>query len=80
MAGTTTSKTLRLTFTTSLGKSHSITLKNPKVGLTAAEAEAAMDTIIAKNIFMTTGGEYVAKKDIKVLDNSTTDLYDVPVV
>lgn len=77
MAGTTSSKTLRLTFTTSLGTSHSITLKHPKDGLTAAEAEAAMDLVIAKNIFLTT---YVAKKDIKVLDNTTTDLYDVPIV
>ena len=77
MAGTTSSKTLRLTFTTALGTSQSITLKHPKNDLTAAEAQAAMDLIIAKNIFLTT---YVAKKDIKVLDNTTTDLYDVPIV
>lgn len=80
MAVTTSSKTLRLTFTTALGTSHSISLKHPRADLTAAEAEATMDLIIAKNIFLTTGGAYVAKKDIKVLDNTTTDLYDVPIV
>lgn len=80
MAGTTSSKTLRLTFTTTLGTSHSITLKHPRADLTAAQAEAAMDLIIAKNIFSVVGGDYVAKKDIKVLDNTTTDLYDVPIV
>ena len=79
MAGTTSTKSLRLSFSTMTGATHSITVKNPKVGLTSAEAIAAMDLVVAKNIFITTSGVLVAKKDIKVIDNTTTDLYDVPV-
>ena len=80
MADPVVSKTLRLTFSTSMGKSFSITLKNPKSDITAAQATAVIDTIIAKDIFFTSSGALVAKKDVKVLDNTTTDLYDVPVV
>ena len=72
-------KSLRLSFTTAAGSTHSITLKNPAAGLTTAQCTAAMDLIIAKNIFMTTGGELKAKKDAIVTDSTTTDLYTPPI-
>ncbi|EGW37845.1 hypothetical protein DOT_4253 [Desulfosporosinus sp. OT] len=37
-----------------------------------------MELIIAKNMFLTTGGELIGKRDIKITDLTTTDLYDPP--
>ena len=69
-------KTLRLIFATTQGSTFTLTLPAPRADLTAAQAEAVMDLIIAKNLFLTAGGELVGKKDIKIMDLTTTDLYD----
>ena len=73
-----TNRVIRLSFTTVGGKTYSLSLPNPKASLSKAEAEAAMDVVLSKNIFITTGGELVGKKDIKIIDTSTDDLYDPP--
>ncbi|NLO98651.1 MAG: DUF2922 domain-containing protein [Peptococcaceae bacterium] len=72
----TTSKVLRLTFLTSLGKTATFTIPNPRPGLTRSEVEDVMDTLIAKNIFLTNSGEIVAKRDARIIDTTTEDLYD----
>jgi hypothetical protein len=69
---------LRLTFTTAGGKTFSITIPDPKEGLQKAEAEAIMDTLIQKNIFLTSSGELTGKQDIRVIDTTINDLYDPP--
>ena len=76
----TTSKVLRLTFTTAGGKTYTITLPDPREDLQKAEAEAVMDTIIQKNIFLTSSGALTGKRDIRVIDTTTNDLYDPPQV
>ena len=73
-------KVLRMTFNNALGSAVSFTLPEPKAALTAALIEAVMDQIIAKNIFLTTGGALISKRDIKLVDTTTNDLYEVPVV
>ena len=73
-------KVLRMTFNTTLGSAVSITLPDPKADLTGVQIEAVMDQIIAKNIFLTTGGALISKRDIKIIDTTTNDLYDAPVV
>ena len=73
-------KVLRMTFNNALGSAVSFTLPEPKADLTAAVIEAVMDQIIAKNIFLTTGGALISKRDIKLVDTTTNDLYEVPVV
>ncbi|SHN84849.1 DUF2922 domain-containing protein [Desulfitobacterium chlororespirans] len=78
MAENSQKKILRLTFATTLGSTFSLTLPAPKEELTALEAEAAMNLILAKNMFMTTGGELGGIRDIKVVDTTTADLYDPP--
>ncbi len=72
----TTSQTLRMVFRSQGGTSMTISLDNPRSDVTAAEIEAAMDTIISKNIFNTTGGDLASKYDIKIVDKTTNDLYD----
>jgi len=71
-------KVLRMTFNNALGSAVSFTIPEPKVDLTAAQVEAVMDQMIAKNIFLTSGGALVSKRDIKIIDTTTDDLYDVP--
>jgi uncharacterized protein YggL (DUF469 family) len=73
-------KVLRITFNNAAGSAVSFTLPEPKADLTAAQVEAVMDQIITKNIFVTSGGALVSKRDIKLIDTTTDDLYDVPAV
>lgn len=73
---TTTKKVLRMTFSNTSGSSVTFTFPQPKADLTTAKIESVMDLIIAKNIFLTTGGELVAKRDVKIIDTTTNDLYE----
>lgn len=74
----TTAKTLRMIFSSQAGRSVTLTLDNPRADVTAAEIEAAMDLVIARNIFNSSGGDLVTKQDIKIIDSTTNDLYDPP--
>ncbi|HHU87496.1 MAG TPA: DUF2922 domain-containing protein, partial [Peptococcaceae bacterium] len=47
----TTTQTLRLVFKNQSGKNVTFSLDNPRDDVTAAEIEAAMDLVIARNIF-----------------------------
>ncbi len=49
--------TLEMTFRNHVGKEIVISLANPKDNITAAEVNTAMQTIIAKNVFTSTGGD-----------------------
>jgi hypothetical protein len=72
-------KVLRMTFNNASGNAVTITLPEPKASLIAAEIEAVMDQIITKNIFLTSGGELISKRDVKIVDTTTNDLYDQPI-
>lgn len=74
-----TKKVLRMTFNNSSGNAVTITLPDPKASLTAVQIETVMDQIITKNIFLTSGGELISKRDVKIVDTTTDDLYDQPV-
>ncbi|HOV80645.1 MAG TPA: DUF2922 domain-containing protein [Bacillota bacterium] len=74
----TTVQTLRMVFRNQAGRNVTISLDNPREGLTAAEVEAAMDLVIARNIFTSSGGDLVSKQDIRVVDSTTNDLYNPP--
>ncbi|WP_407306932.1 DUF2922 domain-containing protein [Desulfosporosinus sp. SB140] len=76
----TNKKVLRLSFNNASGSAVTITLPQPKADLTAAEIETVMDLIIAKNIFLTSGGDLVSKRDAKIIETTTDDLYDPPAV
>jgi len=78
----TTSRMLRLTFTTDGGKTFAVTIPNPKVDLQQAEAEAvaAMDSIITSDLFLTSSSALTGIRDIRVIDTTTNDLFDPPKV
>jgi len=74
----TVTQTLRMIFRSQAGNNVTIALDNPRDNLTAAEIEAVMDLVIARNVFSSAGGDLVAKQDIRVIDTTTNDLYDPP--
>jgi len=68
-----------MTFNNALGNAVTITLANPKTDLTAAQVETVMDQIITKNIFLTSGGDLISKRDVKIINTTTDDLFDPPI-
>ncbi|MGI6492819.1 MAG: DUF2922 domain-containing protein [Pelotomaculum sp.] len=72
----TNSSILRMVFRNAEDKNVTITLDNPRPDITGAEIEAAMDLVIARNIITSSGGDLVAKQDIRIIDSTTNDLYD----
>ena len=66
-------QTLRMTFVNEAGNKYSLNFKDPKADITAAEISAAMDVIIAKNIFETTR-DLVSKDSAVLIDTTETPL------
>ncbi|ABZ85569.1 conserved hypothetical protein [Heliomicrobium modesticaldum Ice1] len=71
-----TKEMLELVFTNQMGREVVLRVKDPKADLTPAQVAAAMDTIIASNVFTTTGGDLVNKKDVRLVSSSVTDLWN----
>ncbi len=69
-------QTLQMSFVNQAGTRTTISLDNPKEALTQAEVVAAMDQIIAKNIFNTSGGDLVAKYSAQIVDKTVNVLYE----
>ena len=67
-------KTLDMTFLNETGSKASISLPCVKDDITQAEVSAAMDTIIAKNIFSTTGGDLKVKNSAQITERNVTEL------
>jgi len=65
MADTNT-KTLEMIFATEGGKEVTVAVKDPKDGLTLAEVQTVMATIIAKNVFSSTSGDLVTAKEAQI--------------
>ncbi len=71
-----TVKVLEMTFGTELNKKHVIRVTDARSDINDAEAAAAMDNIIAKNIFSGTGGELVEKISAQLI-TTQADEFDV---
>lgn len=67
-------KSVTMTFINADGKKSSISVNNVKDGLTNTEVSAAMDTIIAKNVFTTSGGAFVSKDSAQIVDRTVSSL------
>ncbi|MCY6370214.1 DUF2922 domain-containing protein [Clostridium ganghwense] len=67
-------KTLVMNFLTSGGKKTSLSFKNVKDDLKPTDVSNAMDTIIEKNIFMTSSGELKIKDSAQVVDKVIQEL------
>ena len=67
-------KTLVMNFLNAQGKKTAVRVNNVKDSLTDAEVTAAMDVIIANNIFESTGGDLKMKDSASIVDTTTTEL------
>ena len=65
---------LRMTFLNAAGNRVSITLDNPRDDITQAEVQTAMNTIITKNILVTSGGELASIDSAAIIETTTTDI------
>jgi hypothetical protein len=67
-------KNLVMSFLNEEGARTSITLPAVRPNVTQAEVSAAMDTIIAKNIFYSNGGDLQTKHAAQITERIVTDL------
>jgi hypothetical protein len=67
-------KSLVMTFLNSSGSRSSITLTAVRDNVTEAEVAAAMDAVIAANIFESSGGDLVAKQAAQITERNVTPL------
>lgn len=67
-------KVLVMTFRNEEGQSVNVRVNYPKANLTASQVDAVMDTILAKNVFPTTGGDLTEKVGAQVVETTSTPL------
>lgn len=68
------SKTLVMNFITEQGKKSSIRFKDISDTVKSADVIAAMDAIIAGNIFSTSSGDLKTKDSAQIIDTSIEEL------
>ena len=70
-----TTVTLELKFGTADGKTRSLSVKNPKSGLTSAELQPAMAAIIGLNVFEVKGvNPYASVNSARYVERTVTDV------
>lgn len=62
-------KRIELLFENEEGKTVKYTLDQPTEPVNKETVKSVMDTIIAQNVFDSTGGELVAKKSARLVEN-----------
>jgi hypothetical protein len=67
-------KTLQMVFKNESGKNVTINVTDAKDSLTSTEVKAAMQSIIAKNVFVSTGGKLVSAESAQLVDKQTAEL------
>jgi Protein of unknown function (DUF2922) len=67
-------KTLELLFVNTEGKTVKVNVDSPIDPVDQQALSTAMDEILASNIFMSTGGDFVAKKGARIVDRTVTDI------
>ncbi|MBN6188414.1 DUF2922 domain-containing protein [Aneurinibacillus sp. BA2021] len=65
-------KTLELSFAVSDGGTLRLTLPNPKLPVDPVQVAAAMDLLIAKQLFQTPTGTITGKKAVRVIDQTVS--------
>jgi hypothetical protein len=67
-------KSLVMTFLNSSGSKTNITLTAVRDNVTEAEVAAAMDAVIATNVFQSSGGDLVARYAAEITEKNVTPL------
>lgn len=66
-------KTLTMQFLNLEQKTVGISIEQPKEGLEASEISAAMDRILASNVFTSNGGTLTSKKGAQIIERNVTE-------
>lgn len=64
--------TLTMVFNTAFGEKTSLSISGVKSTITQADADALMDTIIAKDVFITNSGKLVGKESAQLTAKTVT--------
>lgn len=67
-------KTLIMVFQNDLGKNVSISIPDVRDNITEQEVKTTMQTILAKNIFTSNGGDLVGIMSAQIVNKDTTSL------
>jgi hypothetical protein len=67
---------LQMTFLNASGAPYTFSVRYPKSDLTTLQIETFMNLVIAKDIFLSSGGALLTKKDGGIVSRSFTDLVD----
>lgn len=67
-------RVLQMDFTTELGRNHRMRIYAARENLTAAEVSAAMDQIVAANVFSGSSGPFTGKAGAQMVVSETTEL------
>ncbi len=65
---------LEMVFLNESGRSNKIVVDTPRGDLTEAEVQAAMQTIIDRNIFSSTGGNFIGISSAQIVTTDTTEI------
>ena len=67
-------KILEMNFTNLVGKPAKVTIENPIEPIDPVAISAAMDTILANDVFTSSRGGFVEKRDARVVERNVTDI------
>lgn len=67
-------KTLEMVFRNQAGKEAVLSIADPKDDLTKAQVDTVMQDILAKNVFVTTGGDLVQTVDARIRTRDAVSL------
>ncbi|WP_078543533.1 DUF2922 domain-containing protein [Litchfieldia alkalitelluris] len=67
-------KTLEMSFSTVDGKTAKMSIDNPIEPVDVVALAAAMDAIVAANVFITSGGDLVGKLGARVIERNVEDV------
>lgn len=70
------SQRLVMSFRNTAGRTVTMSMDDPRTDVTAAEVTTVMDTIIAKNIFTSSGGDLVSKERAAVIETTENEMYN----
>jgi len=68
-------KNLEMIFINQAGRNSTIRVPDPKDGLTAAEVQSAMQTILNSGVFTSSGGDLVDIGGARIVTRETVDLF-----
>ncbi|KAA0548451.1 DUF2922 domain-containing protein [Bacillus sp. BGMRC 2118] len=67
-------KTLQLQFLNEEEKTVTISIDNPIEPVSPAAIDAAMDTIVSANVFVSAGGDLIAKKGARIVERNVDEI------